>query len=579
MKSSFLLIIILCNSIFAYSQVPEKVDSTFYVDTNNKLYWNKNLPVFITLSPTKGGKGHTLESIKSKEYSDPFYFDTEGLNFIRTRWAVDKKTKKTIHPQQEVLWEVYADGIKPVTKPTFIQAQKHSYKNTIFYGPNLKINLSSTDNLSGVKKLYYSLNGEQYKEFSTDISFEKEGLFSLKYYSIDNVGNMEDLNQRDFIIDLSSPKTYHSVIGIDLSGNIISVRTQIILEFSDTQSGVYKTFYSIDNGKKVVYKGGRIPLSILKDGKHILKYYSVDNVGNKEEETEFNFYLDKISPILTNTVLGDKYIVNDQVYFSGRTKMKLIAVDNKSGVKDVMYSINKSEFKKYDEAFYLPRKPGYHTVNYFAVDSLSNSSNTSKSGAKYETYKYNVNKIYLDLTGPTLNHKYTGNQFKTRDTLFINKTTKIHLSAIDKESGMQYISYSIDGTQEETKYTVPFSIKNSGVHIVEYFAYDNVNNRNIGKFMLVCDNEAPVPIYNFSVESLGEKDGLKVYPNYVNLYLAATDKLLGTDKIFYSLNGQAEKSYNFVINNFKKNSKNTIIIRVTDKLQNENNTIIEFYTE
>ena len=30
------------------------------------------------------------------------YLDTEGINYIRSKWAVDKNTKKTVSPQQEI---------------------------------------------------------------------------------------------------------------------------------------------------------------------------------------------------------------------------------------------------------------------------------------------------------------------------------------------------------------------------------------------------------------------------------------------------------------------------------------------
>ncbi len=305
-------------------------------------------------------------------------------------------------------------------------------------------------------------------------------------------------------------------------------------------------------------------------------------MGNKEPEQIFNFYLDKLSPILTSDILGDRYIVNEQVYFSGRTKMKLTAVDNKSGIKEVLYSIDAADFETYEQPFYLPSVPGTHIVRYYAIDNVENNTSSSSSKAvnyQLDNYKYHVNKVYVDLVGPTLEFSYIGNNFKARDTMFISSKTKIKIAGTDAESGLQYLSYSLDGVLEETKYSEPFSIGTEGYHEIEYFGYDNVNNRNIDDFKLVVDNEAPELKYNFSIKSIGEEKGINKYPAYVVLYLAATDGKVGTKDIYYSLNGAAELKFSKFIEGFSSKTENLIKVRITDKLNNESSFEIKFYTE
>jgi hypothetical protein len=70
--------------------------------------------------------------------------------------------------------------------------------------------------------------------------------------------------------------------------------------------------------------------------------------------------------------LGDRFIVDERVYFSGRTKLKITAIDNKVGIKKVMYSVNEEAFSAYAEPFYLPARQGTHTIKYHAIDSLDN---------------------------------------------------------------------------------------------------------------------------------------------------------------------------------------------------------------
>jgi len=577
---NIILLIFLSVSLNLFAQETLKHDMKYYVGTDGKLYWNRYLPFYLNISPTLGGEGVTLKSEITEQYTNPAYWDSEGVHYVRHDFAVNQDTKTIVVPNIEIKFEVYADGISPVTTSEFINAEKTTQNKVVYYGPNLETVIKSTDNLSGVEKTYYSINKEKWTEYQDQIKFSTEGMFNLQYYSADNVGNAEVYNSKDFVVDLTPPSTYYTIVGISIPANILASNTLITLASEDKLSGVSKIYYKIDSNPEVLYKGGIIPISVLANGDHKLTYWAVDNVNNKETEQVFDFYLDKFAPILTSDVLGDRYLVNDQVYFSGRTKMKLTAVDNKSGIKDVLYSIDGDDFISYDQPFYLPSVPGVHIVRYYAIDNVENNTSSDKSvNYKLDNYKYNVNKVYVDLVGPTLGFEYVGDNFKARDTTFINSKTKIKMNAKDAESGFQYLSYSLDGVLEETKYSEAFTIENQGYHEIEYFGYDNVNNRNKADFKFVVDNEAPELKYNFSIESIGVEKGLDKYPSYVMLYLAATDEKVGTKDIYYSINGGNELKFSKFIEVFSAKTENLLKIRVTDKLNNEKIFEIKFYTE
>ena len=579
----FLISFMYCSGTLSGQTQLEHKKTTFY-DAEGNLYWNKELPAYIWVSPSPDSEKLLLKSKEHAKYVNPCYFDTEGPNFIRTRWAVDKDTKKTVHPQVEIKFPVIVDGVPPSSELEIEQTSHYKKNKNDFYGSIQDIKIKSYDKYAGIKNIYYSINNQPYKKYIENLQVDKEGDVVLKYYAVDNVGNVEVPKQKVFSLDKTAPETFHTVVGIALKGNIISLGTKIYLESKDNMIGVKATYLKYDDGNYKLYNGKTLPLKQLENGQHTLTYYSIDKVGNTEKPKKFDFYLDKLAPILTSDVLGDRYIVKDQIYFSGRTKLKLTAVDNKSGVKEKMYSIDGSKFKKYDQPFYLPSVKGIHIIKYFAVDNLDNNS-SGNSKHKYEQYKHKIEKIYVDLVGPTINHSYLGNIFHARDTVFINENTKIKLTATDKESGLQYISYSIDGVQEETKYTKPFPIKKdsmnvkSGVHILEYFGYDNVNNRNRGQIFFYVDNEGPVPSYSYSIKPIDKKAGLDVYPSYVIVYLSATDATIGTKDIYYSINGVKEQLYSKLIKGFKSNQINTIKIRAIDKLKNETVKEFKFYVE
>ncbi len=570
---TFLLASIIYSGTAQNQIIPEKKS---YEDSTGLLYWNRSEPVYIHLSSKPNEKGNLLKSKTHAQYTNPFYFDSEGINYIRTRYAVDTTTKKTITPHTEILFEVYADGKAPVTKAYFSGANKITVGNKTYFGKGLNITLKSGDVGSGVENIYYSLNSKDFQKYENmiNLSANKER-YELKFYSVDKVGNVENTKKNviEFYIDELAPETFHNVTGIDLEKSIIALNSKIYLDASDKKSGLKITYYKFDNEDFVPYNGNILPLNQLSEDHHTLTYYSVDNVGNKETPKTFSFFLDKSAPILTSDVLGDRFIVNGKIYFSGRTKLKLTAVDNKSGVKEVKYSIDNSDFKEYTAPFYLPKKPGFHIIKYYAIDRMNN--NTGVGGNNYKNYKYSTKKIYVDLVGPTLSHSYIGKRFFTRDTVFLGKHSKIKLSATDFESGLQYISYSIDGAQKETMYKEPFTVSGNGKHLIEYFGYDNVNNRNIGRFYVIVDKTPPEPSYTFSVEPYQTVDGLNVYSSYVMVYLSGVDKMTGTQQIFYSVNGNAEKLYTLPISGFKK-GKNILKFKTVDKLGNEKYDLVSF---
>jgi hypothetical protein len=428
--------------------------------------------------------------------------------------------------------------------------------------------------MSGVNSTWYSTNKADFTQYSNNLVFDKQDSVDFKFYSVDNVGNEENLVQKKFIVDLQAPVSTSHTEGLN-QNNIIAGSTSIILESKDNLAGVGKTLYKFDNEAEKPYYGGPLNTSKLGDGDHTVYFYSVDNVANKEDVKKYDFYLDRLPPILADDILGDRFIVNDQIYFSGRTKLKITAVDNKSGVKELRYSINNEEFTLYTEPFYLPSRSGIHIIRYYGVDNMNNQ--TVADGKKYQQFEHNVKKVYVDLTGPALSYNYIGNTFAARDTIFITSNTKIQLNATDNESGLQYISYSMDKATTETKFDAAFTVQNEGFHNVNMFGYDNVNNRNTKGFEFVVDNTPPEINTTFSIDPIAKKDGLPVYPPYTILYVAAKDKLIGTDKIFFSINGAPEVPYRNEIKGFKNHAVNTVVIRAIDKLTNSKSLELKFF--
>jgi hypothetical protein len=576
-----------CLYLNTFSQEPLNHEKKVYTSPDNKLFVNKSSPIYfkISLSPDANAPTYVMPSEETPKYANPTYLDSEGKNTLRSPSAIDPVTKKMIQPKQDVIFDVYADGIAPTTKIQIKGAERYVKNNIVFFGKGMQVSLASADGVgAGVEATYISLDKSSYQNVAGwQGVFDQEKEYFINYYSVDNVGNAETPRTVAFRTDYTAPQTSLKVIG-ESKGKVLSSKAAIALSSTDTLSGVKHIMYSINEGAEKVYSSP-IPLSVLKDGASKINYYAVDNVGNKEEKkviatsTETNpenggdmsgysFYIDKEAPVMSFEIEGDQY-KGKSLYISERSRFKIVVTDEKSGVAKVDYSINNPSLKEtYTEPFEI-KKEGVNTVAYASTDNVGNVALSKNQ------------EVYMDRSLPHSKMNYSGKRFVNRDTSFITNQTQIVISASETGSGLQSINYTLDnGTQ--TVYTSPFTVENEGVHTLDYYAVDNVNNTEKTKnAYFVVDNSSPKISYNFSVKSIGEKtvrdSKYVIYPSNVILYVAATDNTSGVERLEYQINGGKPQSLlpitGFVTGNYD------ILVTVYDALKNKSQETIRFAVE
>lgn len=541
-----------------------------YQDSIGNVHVNRSLPVYLSISTSPDGSDAKVLKGQDPKYSYPMFLDTEGYNSIRSPWKVDPETKETIYPKEDVIFEVYADSKAPVTKIVFgSKTNRENGKTAIGDG---NISLVAEDALSGLQGIYYSINQAPYKMYSVPLQLEEKE-YLLKYYAVDNVGNVEELHEITVYLDKTAPETVMSIEG-DVSEKIVSSRSSIALDATDKTTKVFKTYYNIDDGKNIAYTRP-IVMTTLAEGEHTVSYFSEDILGNKEDEKSFAFYIDKSAPKVIDEIIGNTFIANGKEYYSGKTKLKLVAMDNKSGVKEIRYAVNNGEFKLYTEPFYLVES-GTLNIEVLAIDKVNNKARTAAFSDKSNI------RSYVDLSGPELTYSLTGPSFKVKDTLYISQNTKVSLTGKDLDAGFKDIDYQV-GASSIQPYSEPISIKEEGFYKLTYNGYDNLQNSNTESILCLVDNTGPNIFSRFSIEGnkyrMIEGESVSVYPPHVVLFLSATDKYAGLDKISYQVNGSPKQAYKGLIEDFTKDTLYTLMISVTDKLGNSNEEEVKFYIE
>ncbi len=558
-----------------FAQQPLKHEKKVYKSDDGKLYVQKSLPVYLYLStePDAKGKMHQLESDSTKKFANPMYLDTEGYNSFRSPSAVDPVTKETHYPLTDVFFEVYADSRPPKTKIVYDAKKKYFDGKVLYMGSGLKIHLSSFDRHAGEEQILVSIDSVGYTKYTDSISLLQEKVYTIDYYAVDNVGNAEKPNHHSFTVDLTEP-TSELIFEGDRFENNISGRTKLVLKADDTISGVRSIFYSLDDKKFQPYS---YPLksAYIAEGEHTIKYYAVDKVGNTESVHVYEFYVDKTPPILVDEIMGNSFVVSGREYSSGRTKLKLTAVDNKAGIKEIKYSINNEPYVLYEKPFYLTTVSGSLAVVSYVIDNVGNKSVANEKSTRSRA-------SYVDLTGPQLYYKFIGRVFKARDTTYINKDTKVKLSAGDAESGLKSLSYSWN-EGAETPYSEPFNVNDEGAYVLNIYGYDNVDNSNREAISLVVDNAGPDIYSRFSVLPISKREiegqQVDVYSSHVVLFLSATDSKVAIDRIYYSINGEPEKMYTGIVDGFKRGKDYVLEVKAYDKLGNVNSSKVVFGTD
>ena len=137
---------------------------------------------------------------------------------------------------------------------------------------------------------------------------------------------------------------------------------------------------------------------------------------------------------------------------------------------------------------------------------------------------------------------------------------------------------------DTTTYEKPFSLSNEGYKRIEFFSIDNVNNIELPKSASAyVDNSPPEIFINFGLEQIGTEGELAVYPNYVRMFLGATDDKTGTKEILYSINGSDYKAYSSPKTidlsergAFSSSKKYEVKVIARDMVGNETNKTLSF---
>ena len=244
---------------------------------------------------------------------------------------------------------------------------------------------------SGIKETKYRINystitGTWLTYSTTFYVFGDDGIYTIGYYSQDNLLNTEVLKSTTVKLDNSPPATrlvFSGKWSVISEKTYIRTDTEVILTASDpivngVASGMKEILCSLDDLPLNPY---HVPL-LLAEGIHAVKYYAIDNLGNTETVHEQVFYVDGTAP-LTELVIGDpKFEAFGSTVITPGTQVEFTANDPEisgaaSGLNYIEYRIDSGSFTIYTGTFTLTE--GIHLLEYRSLDNVLNTEEIKKS--------------------------------------------------------------------------------------------------------------------------------------------------------------------------------------------------------
>ncbi|UCG70279.1 MAG: hypothetical protein JSV09_04480, partial [Thermoplasmata archaeon] len=307
---------------------------------------------------------------------------------------------------------IYLDNTPPVSGIT-IGDPKYPPSPIFNITSNTPINLTASDGLGcGVASIYYRiyndsglvLNWTEYQLgiLSFDLNGYEDGNYTIEFYSIDFLFNLEPTNNYTLFLDNTPPETDIEVGDPRYPLNVpdfwnVTVNTRFNLSSTDENGcGVWFTYYKIRHEKDPrdwdfilaeTYNGSYF-IIIGPEGNYTIRYWAVDYLFNEELYHEIHVVVDNTPPTTFITFGDPQYRINktaDTLNITGRTPINLTSIDGGMvpvGVRYIEYLIddddnltngNLTGLITYDGNFNMGRfEDGDYVIHFHAVDLLGN---------------------------------------------------------------------------------------------------------------------------------------------------------------------------------------------------------------
>ena len=263
-------------------------------------------------------------------------------------------------------------------------------------------------------------------------------------------------------------------------GRVTYINDKVLISLEDIDNVMTDSiFYRINDGGEVKYTG---PFNITQEGSHVIYYYSVDRMGNREGVRTLNVTVDLTPPETILTITAPFAAQGSQIYASNNFAYNytITSRDAISGVSSVTYSVNGDEHRPYLRPFVINSSTPVD-LEIISVDRVGNSTTNYVARLLDETGeviadKVSDVKVIVDTTPPTVKIQPDKEFFIKDGRNIAARDYKYTITAEDSESGVKGIYYRLDNNGDFVLYTGEIMFYTNGMHKIEAIAKDAVGN-------------------------------------------------------------------------------------------------------
>jgi len=424
----------------------------------------------------------------------------------------------------------YLDSKPPVTnlsieQPKYRQSSEHRWNVT---SETLFI-LSPYDQYAGVDAAWRVVNGEYREGIQFKLTGLPDGIYTIQWGSLDNLGQNETAREITIYLDGSPPVTGVSFQGPNFQNPgdpVLNVTktTSFNLEAHDEFSGVEVTWYTIEDD---YFEGSIFNMSGYDQGYYTITWGSVDSLGNAETANHLEIYLNTQIPA-TSLEIGEPRSRGKALHLwnvTETTMFSLAPIWLHAGNHALWYTID-GDYMEGSQFTLADYSQGLHSITWGALDNLGRN----ETG--------NLISVYLDLESPVTQLEFGESKYQASagDHWSVNTLTIFSLSSSDNYSGVAYSWYVVDGVFFRGASFALMGLAD-GLHTIAWGATDRLGQNETAHSITVLLDDNP-PVVAIHVGSPRQTlDGITYVTSETPITFILGDEGINNSRVLYSLNG------------------------------------------
>jgi hypothetical protein len=302
------------------------------------------------------------------------------------------------------------------------------------------VTLSPTDAGVGVATTYYTTDGSTPTTASatgTSIPLTSEGVYTIKYFSVDGLGNTEAVKTAaaQIRIDQTAPVTTDNTASI--GSNWKNANQTVTLAPTDGGGGVSATYYTTDGSTPTTASAKGTSIALTASGTYTIRYFSVDAAGNAEavQTAPTPIRIDKSLPVTTDNTAS----IGNSWKTAAQTVTLTPTDTGGSGVAATYYTTDGSTptTSSAQGTSITLTSSGSYTIKYFSVDAAGNTEAVKTAGTA----------IRIDTTAPTNTITFPANGASYNSTRWssggCSSSNRICGTAADSNAGLSNVTVTV----------------------------------------------------------------------------------------------------------------------------------------